>query len=41
MHAVKTSLMPSATITAIKLLKALSTARHDGQDWMGPDEKRK
>ena len=33
------SLMPSAIYYSHKITKALSTARHGGQDWMGPDGK--
>ena len=33
------SLMPSAIFYSHKITKALSTARHGGQDWMGPDGK--
>ena len=33
------SLMPSAIFYSHKITKALSTARHSGQDWLGPDGK--
>ena len=33
------SLMPSAIYYSHKITKALSTARHNGQEWMGPDGK--
>ena len=33
------SFMPSAIYYSHKITKALSTARHGGQDWMGPDGK--
>ena len=33
------SLMPSAIYYSHKITKVLSTARHSGQDWMGPDGK--
>ena len=33
------SLMPSAIYYSHKITKALATARHNGQDWMGPDGK--
>jgi S-adenosylmethionine synthetase len=33
------SLMPSAIYFSHKITKALSTARHNGQKWMGPDGK--
>ena len=33
------SLMPSAIYYSHKITKALSIARHSGQDWMGPDGK--
>ena len=33
------SFMPSALYYSHKITKALSTARHSGQDWMGPDGK--
>ena len=33
------SLMPSAIYYSHKITKALSTARHGGQDWIGPDGK--
>ena len=33
------SLMPSAIYYSHKITKALSTARHSGQDWIGPDGK--
>ena len=33
------SLMPSAIYYSHKITKALSTARHGGHDWMGPDGK--
>lgn len=33
------SFMPSAIYYSHKITKALSVARHDGQDWMGPDGK--
>ena len=33
------SLMPSAIFYSHKITKALSTARHNGQNWLGPDGK--